>query len=118
MIRRRKPLSPSRRKVAQSGTSHDRRVARLQVVVAASRRDGFRCVARDLVPEITCVGPLDPDEIRSRARGGDPLDLANVQMLCRAHHDWKHTHDPEAVALGLSRHSWDDTSVPGSPGVG
>lgn len=64
-------------------------------------RDG-RCVARERVPEVSCWGPWDADEIRPRSRGGDPLDPQNVQTLCRAHHDWKHSQPAEAVRRGLA----------------
>lgn len=80
---------------------------RLDVTKAAFARDRG-CVAMDRVPEVKCGGPLDPDEIVSRARRpGGHLDLDNVQVLCRAHHDWKHEHPIEAVERGLSAHSWE-----------
>lgn len=44
---------------------------------------------------------MDGDELLPRAQGGDPTDPLNVVHLCRAHHDWKHAHYPEAVAVGL-----------------
>lgn len=54
------------------------------------------------MPEVECHGPLDADEYDLRsARPGGHLDPANVQMLCRAHHDWKHAHPVEAARRGL-----------------
>jgi len=46
--------------------------------------------------------PLDLDEIVPRGRGGSATDPENVQVLCRAHHDWKHAHPEEAERLGLT----------------
>lgn len=49
-----------------------------------------------------CVNEaVDPDEILSRARGGSISDPANVWLLCRTHHDWKHAHPAQAKAVGL-----------------
>jgi hypothetical protein len=71
-------------------------------------RDQYKCVAMHLVPDINCWGPLDVDEIVGRGRGGDWLDPYNCQVLCRAHHDWKHLHPAEATHLGLTRNRmWD-----------
>lgn len=66
-------------------------------------RDAYKCVAKHLVPEVECAGPLDVDEITPRGRGGDWLDPDNCQTLCRLHHDWKHLHPAEATTLGLTR---------------
>jgi 5-methylcytosine-specific restriction endonuclease McrA len=67
-----------------------------------------RCVAELLVPDVRCAGPLDVDEVIPRsAYPGGHLDPANCQLLCRAHHDWKHAHPADAAALGLRRWSWD-----------
>ena len=72
------------------------------------RRSGGQCVAKDLVPEIDCWGPLDADEVAPRsARPGGHLIADNVQMLCRAHHDWKHAYPNEAAARGLRAWSWE-----------
>ena len=64
-------------------------------------RDMYKCVAIDLVPQVQCWGPLDVDEIKPRGLGGDWLDPDNCQVLCRAHHDWKHLNPREAKDLGL-----------------
>lgn len=67
------------------------------------RRDNYLCVAADLVPSVACWGHLDVDEIKPRSDGGDYLNPDDCQSICRAHHDWKHAHHKEALALGLWR---------------
>lgn len=80
---------------------------RQQAVEAAMRRSGGQCVAKDKVPEIPCWGPLDPDEIVGRGvRPGSHLEPDLVQMICRAHHSWKHEHPAEAERRGLTVKSW------------
>jgi len=75
---------------------------RAAVVAAVVARDGPWCKARLLVPEVACWGPLDPDEYDQRGvRPGGHLDPANVQLLCRAHHDWKTGNEVEAARRGL-----------------
>lgn len=66
-------------------------------------RDMLQCRAKFLVSSIECHGPLDVDEIIPRGRGGDWLDIDNCQVLCRAHHTWKHDHPAEAERLGLTK---------------
>lgn len=66
-------------------------------------RDMLQCRAKYLVSFIECHGPLDVDEIVPRGRGGDWLDIDNCQVLCRAHHTWKHDHPAEAERLGLTK---------------
>jgi len=66
-------------------------------------RDMLQCRAKFLVLSIECQGPLDVDEIIPRGRGGDWLDIDNCQVLCRAHHTWKHDHPAEAERLGLTK---------------
>ena len=72
----------------------------------ALARDGG-CVGARLVRFVPCMGQYDLDEIRPRARGGSPLDLENVQILCRAHHEWKHANPITARERGLTTHSWE-----------
>lgn len=48
-----------------------------------------------------CAGPLDVDEIVSRGRGGSWLDDDNCQVLCRHHHELKHSRIHLASILGL-----------------
>lgn len=48
-----------------------------------------------------CTGPLDVDEIVSRARGGSYLDVSNCQTLCRRHHELKHNRVHHASVIGL-----------------
>lgn len=67
------------------------------------RRAGGRCQLADVVPEITCWGPLDADEIAGRGRRpGGHLDVDNVQIACRAHHEWKTREPLEAARRGLA----------------
>lgn len=75
---------------------------RRAVVAEVVARDGHWCQAITLVPEVKCGGPLDADEWELRsARPGGHLDPSNVQMLCRAHHDWKGREVIEAAHRGL-----------------
>lgn len=99
-IKRRTPLTGISKKKRKELT------ARRDLKVAAWKRDGG-CVGARLVPEVTCRPPFDLDEIKSRGRGGSPLELDNVQILCRAHHTWKGFHPVEAHKRGLWQHSWD-----------
>ena len=93
------PVSKKRQREAKARTALNRE---------ALYRAGGRCQAVELVPEVTCSGPLDVDEIVLRSgRPGGHLDPENVQVLCRAHHDWKHDHPKEAVERGLRRWSWE-----------
>lgn len=72
------------------------------------RKAGGRCEARLVVPEVTCWGPLDVDEVIPRGvRPGSHLEPEHVQVLCRAHHDWTHAHPQEAAARGLRKWSWE-----------
>lgn len=66
-------------------------------------RDMGLCRAKFLVPSIQCSGPLDIDEVIPRGRGGNYLDPNNCQVLCRAHHRWKHDHPAHAERLGLTK---------------
>ena len=66
-------------------------------------RDMKLCQAKFLVESIACSGPLDIDEVIPRGRGGNYLDPDNCQVLCRAHHRWKHDNPAEAERLGLTK---------------
>ena len=49
-----------------------------------------------------CDGrPVDVHEVVTRARGGSIVDESNVIALCRACHDWIHTHPLAATTVGL-----------------
>lgn len=89
-----KPLSQKRRALLST-----RKRVREEVL----ERDAYKCVAIELVPDVECWGPLDVDEIIPRGRGGDWLDPDNCQVLCRAHHDWKHINPAESTTLGLTK---------------
>ncbi len=90
-------MSPKRR-----GQTRRRR----EVREAALARAGYCCEAADLVLDVACAGPLDVDEVEARGvNPGGHLDLENTQVLCRAHHEWRHAHPEKAEALGLRRRS-------------
>jgi 5-methylcytosine-specific restriction endonuclease McrA len=96
-----KPMSERRR-----AEREEREIVREAALASA----GFRCSAPG-VGGVRCSGPLDVDEIIPRGvRPGGHLEQDNVQVLCRAHHDWKHANPREAVAAGLRRWSWDTDS--------
>ena len=67
------------------------------------QRDMGLCQAKFLVGSIMCSGQLDIDEVIPRGRGGNYLDPNNCQVLCRAHHRWKHDNPAEAERLGLTK---------------
>lgn len=72
----------------------------------AIRRDGG-CVATTLVPEVTCGGILEVDEIQGRGvRPGGHLVAGNTQVLCSRHHQWKTEHPLGAQMRGLALPSW------------
>jgi 5-methylcytosine-specific restriction endonuclease McrA len=50
---------------------------------------------------------LEVHEVKTRARGGSTLNLANCLLTCQRHHDWITAHPVEAHALGLVRWSWE-----------
>lgn len=80
---------------------------RLRVRQLVWARDRGECQGRLPVPEVRCWGPLDVDAICPEGvRPGAHLDESNLHLLCRAHHDWKHAHAVQAVAVGLRRWSW------------
>lgn len=94
------PISAKR-----AAEAEEREAVRRQVWL----RDRGECQGRALVPEVRCDGPLDWDAIVPEGvRPGAHLDADNMQLICRAHHDWKHAHAVEAVARGLRRWSWED----------
>ena len=76
---------------------------RAEVRRIVMQRDMGLCQAKFLVGSITCSGPLDIDEVIPRGRGGNYLDPDNCQVLCRAHHRWKHDNPAEAERLGLTK---------------
>jgi 5-methylcytosine-specific restriction endonuclease McrA len=49
----------------------------------------------------------DVHEVKTRGRGGSPLNPANCMTACRACHHWITTHPREARALQLVLNSWD-----------
>lgn len=105
-------LKRSSRLPAESAKRKAERSARTAVREAALRQAGYRCVAADIVPEIDCDRRiLDVDERKSRGvNPGGHLDVANTQVLCRAHHRWRTEHPTEAWERGLRVKSWENDS--------
>lgn len=103
-------VDDSRRRTRLASQSRKRRAearARRDVVAEVVARDGG-CVARDLVPEVECWGPLDVDEVVSRGvRPGGHLDAGNAQALCRGHHEWRGANPAEARERGIRKASFD-----------
>lgn len=97
-----KKLKPTRLNFASQKTK-DNAPRRAEVRRIVLQRDMRLCQARFLVTSITCSGHLDVDEIIPRGRGGNYLDPENCQVLCRAHHRWKHDNPAEAERLGLTK---------------
>lgn len=107
-IQRRTPLKGASRLKPRSRKRIEETDKRRQVREDALRAAGWRCTATATVPEVRCWGPLDVDEVKSRGvNPGGHLDPSNVQVLCRAHHDWRGAHPAEARARGLRKASWD-----------
>lgn len=90
-------LNPASKKTKKNAAK------RAEVRRIVHQRDMGLCRARFLVGSITCSGPLDIDEVIPRGRGGNYLDPDNCQVLCRAHHRWKHDNPAEAERLGLTK---------------
>lgn len=92
---------------AMSAKKQLRIAARQVVVELVSRRDHHRCQARHLVTNVSCGGHLDPHEIIPRSAWQlGYLEVDNVVMVCRRHHEWIDNHPDEAFALGLHGYSW------------
>lgn len=65
-------------------------------------RDGG-CVARSLIPDVRCVGRIDPHHALMKSQGGqDTLD--DLIAVCRSHHDYIHANPAISYELGLLRH--------------
>jgi len=73
-------------------------------IVALRDRD---CRGRTLVPDLACLGRLDPHHLVRRSQGGSDQP-ENLVLLCRAHHSWVHENPAAARSLGLLRHGWQD----------
>ena len=87
----------------ESNKTKKNKTKRAEVRRIVLQRDMGLCRAKFLVTYLQCSGPLDVDEVIPRGRGGDHLNPDNCQVLCRAHHRWKHDHPAEAERLGLTR---------------
>jgi hypothetical protein len=119
---RRTPLRPvSARRLSE-------RASRQAVIDQVIARDGPGCyvlkvlerrrnVAYDYGWPLNCQHPpgrqLDAHEIIQRSvRPGGHLEVANVRMVCRRHHDWIDAHQQTAKTLGLLAMSWDPLPPP------
>ena len=98
-----KPKVKSTRLNFASQKTKDNIPKRQEVRRIVHARDMGLCSAKFLVGSIQCSGQLDIDEIIPRGRGGNYLDPDNCQVLCRAHHRWKHDNPAEAERLGLTK---------------
>ena len=66
------------------------------------QRDGYRCVARHLVPGVPCSAALECDEFQGRGREpGSHLDDTKTQTLCAICHRVKTDHPRVAGLIGL-----------------
>lgn len=96
-----KPLARGR----QIRTRSDKRTAEdgawRDCKMRVDARDGGRCQAEALVPEVPCGGRLDPHHVWPTGQGGPRTDPANVVTACRSHHDWIHAHTRQARERGL-----------------
>lgn len=110
LARQRAPLARRTRISPESAKTKALRPVRAAVRVEALRRAGGQCEMRDVVPEVVCSGPgCDVDERKSRGvNPGGQYDVGNVQVACRAHHQWRTEHPDEAHARGLRVKSWED----------
>lgn len=73
-------------------------------------RDNFTCTvkAKGITDGPPCWGPLEVDEIVSRARRpGGHLIFDNCQVLCRGHNRYKEDDPDWALRHGLAKNSWD-----------
>jgi 5-methylcytosine-specific restriction endonuclease McrA len=101
---RRTPIKQNNKKISKiSKKTKSQAPQRAEVRRIVLERDMGLCRAKFLVTYIQCSGPLDVDEVIPRGRGGDHLNPDNCQVLCRAHHRWKHDHPKEAEELGLTK---------------
>jgi hypothetical protein len=98
-----KPMVKSTRLNFASSKTKNNIPKRQEVRRIVLERDMKLCRAKFLVESIACSGPLDIDEVIPRGRGGNYLDPDNCQVLCRAHHRWKHDNPAEAERLGLTK---------------
>jgi len=98
-----KPKVKSKRLNLASNKTKNNYPKRAEVRRIVMQRDMGLCRAKFLIGSIMCSGPLDIDEVIPRGRGGNYLDPENCQVLCRAHHRWKHDNPAEAERLGLTK---------------
>lgn len=91
----------------ESGRRFSNRELRARLVEQVKDRDGHRCRAERIVPQVRCEGPLDVHEIIPRSAWRDGYLVAkNCLTVCRKHHDWIGDNPTEAHRLGLHGFSW------------
>lgn len=91
------------------------RLARRAIKPRSSKRDAEMVERRALVVDVLTARPVcerckaarstDVHEVVTRGRGGSILDRENVRAICRACHDWTHSHPTEASQEGWLRRS-------------
>lgn len=96
-MKRGKPLKAR----SASGARRNKGAVPTDIYEAVLARDGG-CVARALMPEVTCWGRIDPHHVLRRSQGG-PDHVDNLVSLCRAHHSAVHEQVARAKNLGLLR---------------
>lgn len=107
-IQRKTQMNRGKRLNPMSMKRRNEKATRDAVRVVTLARANNQCEAIDIVPHIQCGGPLDVDERVGRGVHPDAhLDVTITQVLCRRHHDWKHTNPIEAHDVGLTYWSWE-----------
>ena len=102
-------MSPKRRKVNRLRKEMVRRELTKRPMCEAGpqigsyrlERHGLEYAIRLAVGAPCTTRAVDIHEPLTRARGGSILDPANTVAVCRACHDWIHTHPESATRLGL-----------------
>lgn len=84
------------------------RPLRAEVRVETLRRAGHQCQARELVPEVACMGVPYTHEVAQRSVSpGSHLRVELTMAICGAHDDWLCRNIGQAHERGLLVHSWD-----------
>ena len=92
---------------AQSKAAKDTAITRKRLRWSLVAHRGNACEACPFTPADVGQTPprpfTDMHEVLTRGRGGDPLDCANILLVCRDCHKWITEHEHNARALGLVR---------------
>lgn len=108
-----KPKTPKRLPFESKKRAAER-AERNEIIRLTHERSGWKCEARDLVPEVECGGRLDCDERVGRGvYPGAHLDLDVTMSTCRRHHDWIGANPKKANERGLHLKSWERPTIPG-----